>query len=123
MSKVMFSVIYMERSLYKKVDMYDIASSSHLSPHHFCRSFKKYYGVSPVEYLRKRRLTVAAKRLLQERENILDVALDLQFGSQQAFTRAFKSYFNKTPARYRRDGISDLSMYFEPFIQVPRDGI
>lgn len=57
-------------------------------------------GDSPKEYLRKRRLTIAAQRLAKGEESILSLALDCQFESQEAFTRAFKALFRMPPGQY-----------------------
>jgi len=46
----------------------------------------------------------AAYRLRFSKENILDVAIDLGYESQTAFTRAFKRIFGATPGMYRREG-------------------
>jgi AraC family transcriptional regulator len=59
-------------------------------------------GDSPKEYLRRRRLTIAADRLLKEPVGILELALEYQFQSQEAFTRAFKQMFNMTPGQFRK---------------------
>lgn len=58
-------------------------------------------GDSPKEYLRKKKLTIAADRLVKGETSILDIALDCQFESHAAFTRSFKQFFKITPEQYR----------------------
>lgn len=102
MQRFFKSIDFIEQHLYEKVSVHQVAAASHYSTYHFSRIFKALVGDTPKEYLRKRRLTVAAKRLLSEDLGILALALDCQFDSQEAFTRAFKDLFNITPAQYRK---------------------
>ncbi|KFI13129.1 AraC family transcriptional regulator [Vibrio coralliilyticus] len=102
MQRFFKSIEYIEQHLYDKISVHQIAAASHYSTYHYSRVFKALVGDTPKEYLRKRRLTMAAKRLLTEEVGILDLAMDCQFDSQEAFTRAFKALFNMTPAQYRK---------------------
>ncbi len=103
MKRFFNSIEYIEEHLYEAVTIHDIAKASNYSTYHFSRIFKSLVGDSPKEYLRKRRLTVAATRLIKDDTSILDLALECQFESQEAFTRAFKQLFSVTPGQYRRD--------------------
>ena len=103
MNRFFKSIEYVEEHLYEPVTIHDIAKASSYSAYHFSRIFKSLVGDSPKEYLRKRRLTVAATRLLKEDTSILDLAIQCQFESQEAFTRAFKQLFALTPGQYRKE--------------------
>ena len=103
MNRFFKSIEYVEEHLYEPVTIHDIAKASSYSAYHFSRIFKSLVGDSPKEYLRKRRLTVAATRLLKEDTSILDLAIQCQFESQEAFTRAFKQLFSMTPGQYRKE--------------------
>ncbi len=48
-----------------------------------------------MEYVRRRRLSVALEQLMTTKRSIVDIALDSGFESQEAFTRAFKAMFGK----------------------------
>ena len=94
MQRFFNSIDFIEQHLYDKISVHEVAAASHYSTYHFSRIFKVLVGDTPKEYLRKRRLTVSAKRLLSEDIGILELAFDCQFDSQEAFTRAFKDLFN-----------------------------
>lgn len=57
---------------------------------------------TPGSYIRKRRLSEAVRQLLTSKSRILDIALDYQFDSQAAFTRAFRAMFAISPGSYRK---------------------
>lgn len=115
MERFFKSIDFIEHHLYDKISVHEVAAASHYSTYHFSRIFKALVGDTPKEYLRKRRLTVAAKRLLSEDIGILDLALDCQFDSQEAFTRAFKALFNITPAQYRKQNDPFRLLYKDQF--------
>ncbi|TDF42242.1 AraC family transcriptional regulator [Alteromonadaceae bacterium M269] len=115
MQRFFKSIDFVEQHLYDKISAHEMAAASHYSTYHFSRIFKALVGDTPKEYIRKRRLTVAAKRLLSEDIGILDLALDCQFDSQEAFTRAFKDLFNITPAQYRKQNDPFRLLYKDQF--------
>lgn len=115
MQRFFNSIDFIEQHLYDKISVHEVAAASHYSTYHFSRIFKVLVGDTPKEYLRKRRLTVSAKRLLSEDIGILELAFDCQFDSQEAFTRAFKDLFNITPAQYRKKNDPFKLLYKDQF--------
>lgn len=105
---ILRAVDYMERNMTSSVSISEIASKAAYSTFHFVRLFKTLTGETPGSYLRSRRLTEAARELVQGRRRIIDIALDYQFGSQEAFTRAFKGYFGTTPMAFRKQGRAQI---------------
>jgi len=96
------SIDFIEQSLYGKISVDSVARSANYSTYHYCRMFKAIVGDSVMVYVRKRRLTEAADLLAKTDTPILEIALQCQFDSQEAFTRAFKNQFNETPGKYRK---------------------
>ncbi|MBQ4875727.1 AraC family transcriptional regulator [Pseudoalteromonas luteoviolacea] len=117
MDRFFKSIEYIEAHLYDKTSVHEIATSAHYSTYHYSRVFKALVGDTPKEYLRKRRLTLAAKRLLTDDVGILDLAIECQFESQEAFTRAFKALFDMTPAQYRKINEPFRLLYKKPVSQ------
>jgi AraC-like DNA-binding protein len=64
--------------------------------------FLRFIGETPMTYLARWRLQLAARRLQATRENVLEVALGVGYDSEAAFNRAFKREFGLPPGRYRR---------------------
>lgn len=64
--------------------------------------FTTLVGESPIRYLARQRLRIAAERLRQSDEAVAAIALDVGYESEAAFSRAFKREFGKPPAAWRR---------------------
>src|SRR4029077_8321665 len=79
-----------------------LAEVAHFSPFHFHRLFAAWMGATLGDYLRRRRVELAAMRLLsQPRLAVLSAALSVGFGSGEAFARAFKARFGCSPSAWR----------------------
>ena len=83
----------------------DLAAVAELSAYNFVRQFSARFGISPMAYVRERRLALAAAQLRQGAPPpLITLAFDCGFDSQEGFTRAFKRAYGVTPGRYRRQG-------------------
>jgi AraC family transcriptional regulator len=94
---------HIEDHLREPLPLESIARRAGFSLWHFQRIFTAYVGEPLGSYVRRRRLTAAAAELRASPRRLLDLALDYQFESHEAFTRAFKSVFLVTPATFRRN--------------------
>lgn len=95
-------VEYIDRQLDHALDLDTLAQVAHFSPFHFHRLFTAWMGETLGDYLRRRRVEVAAMRLAaQPRLSVLNAALSVGFGSAEAFARAFKSRFGCSPTSWR----------------------
>lgn len=98
---------YIDQHLEQPISLNTLAEVAHFSPFHFHRLFSAWMGETFGDYLRRRRVEVAAMRLAaQPRTRILNVALSVGFGSAEAFTRAFKSRFGCSPTAWREQQCS-----------------
>lgn len=98
------------------IDM--IAAKSGYSKWHLQRLFKETTGIELGKYIRKRKLSRSAEELWLTETSILDIALKYHFTTQQAFTRSFKSNFNKTPGAYRKSSELDCSLLYPPYQKI-----
>ena len=81
-----------------------LAREAGLSRSALAERFTNLVGESPIQYLTRWRLTIAAQRLRNERASLASIAADSGYDSEAAFNRAFKRALGATPAAWRRDG-------------------
>ncbi len=91
-----------ENNIENDFDIKSLAKEYSLSPWHFQRLFKGIVGDSLGGYMRGRRLTRGAELLLESELDIIDIAVEVGFGSHEAFTRSFKKQFSQTPKEFRK---------------------
>jgi AraC family transcriptional regulator len=104
-----------ETNLDSKLSLSSLSERCAVNIHHMCRVFQLATGMSIMSYVRARRLSKAARVIASGHIDILAVALDAGYGSHEAFTRAFASYFGTIPSSLR-DERSTLTLNFlEPF--------
>jgi len=96
---------YIDSHLADSLDLDALADVAHFSPYHFHRVFKALAGETLAGRVRRRRVEVAATRLIAMPESMAStIALDVGFASPEVFTRAFRGYFGMTPTAWRRGG-------------------
>ncbi|MEO1495281.1 MAG: AraC family transcriptional regulator [Pseudomonadota bacterium] len=103
-----------EMSLETAITLEDLAARCAVSPFHMSRTFRLATGMSPMTYLRARRLSRAAVRLAEGEADILGIALDTQYASHEAFSRAFATYFGLSPSAVREAGTTQSLTMMEP---------
>lgn len=79
----------------------------------FALRFKETVGLSPIEYLTRWRMLLAADRLANTRDSISEIAQSLGYESASAFTKAFKKIMGRSPRQYSRDQNSVSPPYSE----------
>ena len=80
----------------------ELARSAGMSRTAFAQTFKRTVGESPMAYLTRWRMTLAANRLKDKREPISSVAPSLGYQSESAFSAAFKRQWGSSPRQYLR---------------------
>jgi AraC-like DNA-binding protein len=78
-----------------------LAQRCHMSKSHFIRTFRKYLGQTPAQYIRERRVARAAEQLALTNATIDEIAANSGFANRFYFTRAFTTVMGIAPARYR----------------------
>lgn len=104
--RIQNAIEYIEDNLQEKMSITNISSQSYFSAFHFQRMFQAITGFSVQQYIRNRRLSEAAVLLITTSQSILEIAISFEYGSQEAFTRAFVQYFGITPTKYRKNTYS-----------------
>jgi AraC family transcriptional regulator len=95
---------YIEENLTSDIDYKEVARLAFCSEYHFIRMFSFLAGVTLSEYIRRRRLTLAAFELNNTDLRVMDIALIYGYSSPDSFTRAFQSMHGITPAEARNNG-------------------
>lgn len=94
---------YVVGHLNEDIAVNDLAKIAGLSVHYFSEAFKLSTGRSPYHYVIDQRIRRAKELLLETKQSITEIALDVGFASHSHFTDQFRSRTGATPSRYRRD--------------------
>ncbi|MFF7335289.1 effector binding domain-containing protein [Streptomyces sp. NPDC008150] len=103
------AVEHIEERLEQPLDARELARIAGTSEYHLRRMFSALAGMPLSEYVRRRRLTVAAAEVLAGRESLLDVAVRYGYGSGEGFARAFRAVHGVGPGEARRTGAALVS--------------
>jgi len=95
---------YIEENLDKEIDFKQAARLAACSEYHLQRMFSFLAGITLSEYVRRRRLTLAAFDLINGDMRVIDVAVKYGYNSPDSFTRAFQNMHGITPSQARNNG-------------------
>jgi AraC family transcriptional regulator len=98
------ALAYIEEHLTAEIEFKQVVSLALCSEYHFRRMFSFLAGVTLSEYIRRRRLTLAAFELVHDNVLVIDMALKYGYSSPDAFTRAFHGLHGITPTEARYSG-------------------
>ncbi len=98
-------ISYIEEHIEDDLTLDRIAEALNYSKFYMSRTFAERTGCTIYKYIQGRRLTLAAKKLVETKEPIIDIAYEAHYNSQQAFTLAFSRLYQCSPQAYRRQGI------------------
>lgn len=96
-------VDYIEQHLSEDLDVAALAWELGTTEYHLRRMFSSLAGMPLSEYIRRRRMTMAAADVVRS-DRLLDIATRFGYGSTEAFGRAFRAVHGASPAEVRRDG-------------------
>lgn len=94
-------LVHIEAQLPEALTLEHLAAASGLSRFQLIRLFSRLFNLTPMEYVRARRLARSLSDLLRGGK-VLDVALDWGFEYEQSYIRAFRAAYGITPARFKR---------------------
>lgn len=104
LNRMMDAIDLIERRIAEKTDIQEIARAAYSSPFHFQRMFFMLTGFTVAEYVRRRKLTLAAQELASSQARVLDVALKYGYESPEAFSKAFRRAHGISPSEARNPG-------------------
>lgn len=115
------AINYMEENLTEDLTMNDIAACSYISAFHFQRIFSVLCGITVGEYIRNRRLTLAAQELSADNEKVMDIAVKYGYDSPDSFARAFTRFHGISPSAAKKKGAM-LRSYAPLHIKIILEG-
>ena len=100
------AICYIEEHLTEDIDVNEIASKAFVSSFYFQKIFNVLCGFTVGEYIKNRRLTLAAQELCSSDIKVLDVALKYGYSSPDSFAKAFTKFHGITPSHAREKNCS-----------------
>ena len=115
------SIEYMEQNLSETLDIEDIAAKAALSSFYYQRIFGALCGMTVGEYIRARRMTLAAQELAHSDEKVIDIAVKYGYDSPDSFAKAFQRFHGITPSQARESG-APLRSFAPLHIKITLEG-
>lgn len=100
------SIRYIEGHITDGLSIDEIANAVNISPFYFQKGFAMLCGCTVAEYIRNRRLSLAAAELISTDVKVIDLALKYGYDSPDSFTKAFTRFHGSPPAAVRRDALT-----------------
>ncbi|TWB18433.1 AraC family transcriptional regulator [Nitrospirillum amazonense] len=94
---------FIDGRLQESLTLCRLAREAGLSPDHFGRAFRISVGLSPLQYITQRRISMAKEALLTPNRTITDIAMALGFASPSHFSDAFRKATGVAPSKWRRE--------------------
>ena len=98
------SIDFMEEHLTEELAVEEIAAQAALSPFYYQRIFGALCGMTVGEYVRARRMTLAAQELSRGSGKVIDMAVKYGYDSPDSFARAFRKFHGITPSQAGEPG-------------------
>ncbi|MEH7609639.1 AraC family transcriptional regulator [Priestia megaterium] len=97
---------YIEENLTNDINFREVVKLALCSEYHFKRMFSFLAGITLSEYIRRRRLTLAAFELKDKNVKVIDIAIKYRYNSPDSFARAFQNLHGISPSEAKKDGRS-----------------
>lgn len=98
-------LLYIEENLDKDLTLDSLAKALSYSKFYIARTFLEDTGITLYKYIQGRRLSEAARKLVETEKPIAWIAYEACYNSQQAFTLAFRKAYLCSPQIYRKNKV------------------
>ena len=95
------SIEYIESHITEDISTQQVADQVHLSPFFLQKGFSVFTGMGLGEYIRNRRLYLAACDLQNTDDKVIDISLRYGYETPESFTKAFTRFHGATPSQVR----------------------
>lgn len=99
------AIEYIENNITEDIFVEDIAKHVNISAFYFQKGFTLLCGYTITEYIRNRRLALAAGELMVDSTKVIDVAMKYGYDSPDSFTKAFSRFHGVTPSMVQKNSI------------------
>lgn len=115
------AITYMEEHLLEDVNYEDVAKQVYISNYEFHRAFSFLTGMTANSYIRSRRLSLAAREIVETDASITEIALKYGYDTPEGFTKAFTRFHGIAP-KFARDGAAKLKLFNPLVIKISVEG-
>lgn len=98
-----------ENNLAERITPSALACRAKLAPPRFARLLKRFFGLTPSQFIAKTRVAAASRLLRETEQSVADVAQACGFYDHSAFTRTFRALTGVTPTQFRAGGAAEKS--------------
>lgn len=115
------AITYIEEHLMEEINYEDVAKHVHTSGYEFHRAFSFLTGMTANTYIRNRRLSLAAREIVETEGKITDIAFKYGYETPESFTKAFTRFHGVAP-RFAREESARLTLFNPLLIKVSVEG-
>lgn len=102
-NNIMAAVRYIDEKYSENITISDLAKIAHLSANRFILSFKRFMGMTPIQYVINRRISMACNMVMNNNMSITDIAFESGFKNTANFNKHFKKIVGMTPMEMRKN--------------------
>lgn len=104
--KIRSILLYIDMNYSENITLKSLEDKFEISRPYLCSTFKSLTGISPIDYIIRKRITIAKQKLIGTEKNILTVSEECGFNSLSNFNSLFKRITGTTPSSYRKNKLT-----------------